>query len=119
MDTELSLEEVADSEEVLSDHCLLGKILTQRNLNKQGVTNIINLAWKTKESFSISPWKDNTYLFCFKSIADKDFVMRKGPWSVMNHLLILKEAQKVSPWRKWILLFVLSGSKFMASQFRV
>ncbi|KAH7839409.1 hypothetical protein Vadar_003785 [Vaccinium darrowii] len=93
MDTELVLEEVAESEEDFSDFCLLGKILSQRNLNKQGVSNIINLAWKTKESFSISPWKDNTYLFRFKSIPDKELVLRKGPWSVMNHLLILKEAR--------------------------
>lgn len=77
MDTELVLEEVGYSEEDFSELCLFGKILSQRNLNKQGVSNIINLAWKTTDGFSISPWKDNTYLFQFKSIHDKEQVMAK------------------------------------------
>ncbi|KAH7834805.1 hypothetical protein Vadar_019912 [Vaccinium darrowii] len=96
MESELFLEDLTESEEPFSDLCLFGKILAQRHLNKQGVSNILNLAWKTKESFTISPWKDNLYLFRFKSSSDKETILRKGPWSVMNNLLVLKEFQKGS-----------------------
>lgn len=94
MEPEIILEEVLDLDEELSELYLFGKILSQKILNRQGVTNIINLAWKTKESFTISPWRDNIYLFCFKSISDKIDVVQKSPWSVMNNLMVLEEVQK-------------------------
>ncbi|KAH7853383.1 hypothetical protein Vadar_001799 [Vaccinium darrowii] len=92
--TELVLKEVTDVDDDLSSLSLFGKILSQRTLNKLGVTNILNQAWKTKESFSISPWRDNIFLFRFKTASDKNFVLNSGPWSIMGHLLVLKEIQK-------------------------
>ncbi|KAF7144795.1 hypothetical protein RHSIM_Rhsim04G0047100 [Rhododendron simsii] len=70
---------------------LVGKILSSKILNKTGVSRVIEKAWRTKEEFSISPWKDNIYAFGFKKEEDLCRVISRGPWSVMGSLLILRK----------------------------
>lgn len=56
-----------------SELCLIGKICSDRVVNKQSVLNIINGAWKTKSSFTINPWEEIIISFSFlmKKIKEK------------------------------------------------
>ncbi|KAF7153142.1 hypothetical protein RHSIM_Rhsim01G0175100 [Rhododendron simsii] len=44
----------------------------------------------TRASFSVVPWSNNTFLFRFKEAEDRDLILKEGPWSVANNLLVLQ-----------------------------
>ncbi|KAL7171277.1 hypothetical protein ACSBR2_036010 [Camellia fascicularis] len=73
-----------DSIELQDSTAALGK------LNKQAVFHILHGAWKTRASFTISPWNDNLFLFTFVDSENRSWVLQKAPWSIMGHLLILQ-----------------------------
>ncbi|KAH7850237.1 hypothetical protein Vadar_029677 [Vaccinium darrowii] len=71
--------------------CLLGKVLNSKPLNANAITNVLNIVWKTRAAFHVVPWSsNNTYLFRFEDEADKIAILKDGPWSIMNNLLVLK-----------------------------
>lgn len=90
----LDLEEGCGDNGFNKIHCLVGKILHSKTLNKNAVSSILKKAWSTRGEFSITPWNDNTFLFRFKDEMDRTSVMRDGPWSVMGNLLVLKPIEE-------------------------
>ncbi|KAF7124222.1 hypothetical protein RHSIM_Rhsim12G0079700 [Rhododendron simsii] len=66
----ISLDQCFDDSSSKSKHSLVGKIITFKTLNKVGVQNVINKAWKTEDSFFISALGNNTYAFHFQSEDD-------------------------------------------------
>ncbi|KAG5530897.1 hypothetical protein RHGRI_025748 [Rhododendron griersonianum] len=90
----LDLEEGSGDTGEISNRCLVGKILAQKTLNLQGVTNILKSSWKTRADFTIALWSSNVFLFRFEDEEDCNEVLKDGPWSVMNNLLVLKPLGK-------------------------
>lgn len=86
----LDLEEGSGETGVLQLQCLVGKILTNKPCNITAVSNVCNVAWKTRASFSAIPWSNNTFLFRFEEAEDRDHILKEGPWSVANNLLVLQ-----------------------------
>lgn len=78
------LPEVTDECEDVSHRCLVRKILAPKILNKLAVTKILLTAWKTRAGVSITPWKENIYLFQFEDLEDRSRVLLEAPWSVME-----------------------------------
>ncbi|KAI8006296.1 hypothetical protein LOK49_LG07G01503 [Camellia lanceoleosa] len=68
------LPEVTDECEDVSHWCLVGKILAPKILNKPAITKILLPAWKTRAGVSITPWKENIYLFQFEDLEDRSRV---------------------------------------------
>ncbi|KAL7192732.1 hypothetical protein ACSBR2_024533 [Camellia fascicularis] len=100
MEIELNSIELVDGPDTwdkVSQRCLLGKILGSKSLNKQAVSSIIHGAWKVRNSFSISPWNDNLFLFTFEDDEDRQWVLEEAPWSVMGNLMVLKLVELGSP----------------------
>ncbi|KAH7859818.1 hypothetical protein Vadar_005830 [Vaccinium darrowii] len=91
-DTEvLELEEGTGDSEGNISLCLMGRVLNPKPINLGAVTNIINSAWKTRAPVRITPWgNNNTFLFKFDSVEEKMHILKDGPWSIMNNLLVLK-----------------------------
>ncbi|KAL7264932.1 hypothetical protein ACSBR1_002812 [Camellia fascicularis] len=87
------LPEVTDECEDVSHRCLVGKILAPKILHKPAVTKILLTAWKPRASVSITPWKENLYLFQFDDLEDRSRVLLEAPWSVMGSLLVLQTLQ--------------------------
>lgn len=83
------LEELGGTGEI-DNHCVVGKILSKKPPNLIAVSNILKGAWKTRADFSITPWNNNIFLFRFEEIEDRNTIIKEGPWSVMNNLLVLK-----------------------------
>ncbi|KAG5566620.1 hypothetical protein RHGRI_002246 [Rhododendron griersonianum] len=90
----LDLEEGSGETGEISNRCLVGKILAQKTLNLQGVTNILKSSWKTRANFTIALWSSSVFLFRFEDEEDCNEVLKDGPWSVMNNLLVLKPLGK-------------------------
>ncbi|KAI8016696.1 hypothetical protein LOK49_LG05G01921 [Camellia lanceoleosa] len=86
----IELEEGSDESIDNSSLCLIGKILTQKVLNKPAVSRIIQNAWKVRKEVAISPLADNVYLFRFENAEDRQKVLRETPWSIMGNLLVLQ-----------------------------
>lgn len=70
---------------------LVGKVLTEKILNKNAIKNIILKAWSCQESVLIQDLGANKFLFNFKDVHSYDKALKGSPWSVMGHLLSLKE----------------------------
>lgn len=85
----LDLEEGSGETGEIRNLCLVGRILSPKTLNPTAITNVVTSAWKTRASFSVVPWQNNTFLFRFEDEEDKDSILQEGPWSIMNNLLIL------------------------------
>ncbi|KAI7996417.1 hypothetical protein LOK49_LG10G01530 [Camellia lanceoleosa] len=69
------LPEVTDECEDVSHRCLVGKVLAPKILNKPAVNKILFVAWKTRAGVSITPWKENIYLFQFEDLEDRSRVL--------------------------------------------
>ncbi|KAL7236204.1 hypothetical protein ACSBR1_019460 [Camellia fascicularis] len=69
-DDELVLDDVGYKVEKASKFCLIGKVLAPKTLNRTVGSSIINSAWKTRGTLTISPWSANTFLFHFTETED-------------------------------------------------
>lgn len=87
----LDLEEGGGETGEISNLCIVGKILSPKMLNVAAVSNILTAAWRCKSPFSVVSWNNNVFLFRFENSEDKTSVLKEGPWSVMNNLLVLIE----------------------------
>ncbi|XP_050242020.1 uncharacterized protein LOC126690971 [Quercus robur] len=73
---------------------LMGKFLTCKPFNRMAAKNTIRRAWGLNESLQISEVGPNLFQFKFQSEFDMDRIMRGGPWSFDNQLLLLKRWKK-------------------------
>lgn len=49
------------------NHCLIGKLMSNRAISVTSIKNAMNGAWKTKQKFKIEVFGKNVYAFKFKS----------------------------------------------------
>ncbi|KAG5522535.1 hypothetical protein RHGRI_034634 [Rhododendron griersonianum] len=89
----LDLEEGSGETEEVSNHCLIGKILSPKAINTVAVTNICTTAWRTRSPFSVTSWNNNIFLFRFEEAENREMVLMERPWSIMNSLLVLKPTE--------------------------
>ena len=70
---------------------LVGKLLSDRNINKNVVRAIILKVWKTSKGVQIVDLKENIFLFKFACEGDKKRILELGPWNIEGFPLILKQ----------------------------
>ncbi|KAK7826371.1 hypothetical protein CFP56_032306 [Quercus suber] len=73
---------------------LVGKFLTCKSFNKGAAKNTIRRAWGLNESMQILEVGPNLFQFKFQSEFDLDRILRGGPWSFDNQLLLLQRWKK-------------------------
>ncbi|KAL0000880.1 hypothetical protein SO802_014661 [Lithocarpus litseifolius] len=73
---------------------LMGKNLTCKLFNRKAAKNTIRRAWGLNESLQILEVGLNLFQFKFQSEFDMDRIMRGGPWSFENQLLLLQRWKK-------------------------
>lgn len=86
----LDLDEGVGESGEINNLCLVGKVFNPKPFNVTAITNICTSAWKTRAPFSVVPWGVNIFLFRFEEIEDKNEILKEGPWSMMNSLMVLK-----------------------------
>lgn len=71
--------------------CLVGRFLTEKNINTRAMKVKIADIWKPTMGINIKELESGIYLFQFFYKEDKSWVMNGGPWSFDNAMLLLHE----------------------------
>ena len=74
---------------------LVGKLLADRNINKNAVKAIILKVWRTSKGVQIVDLKENIFVFKFACEGDKKRILEQGPWNMKGFLLSLKNGTKI------------------------
>ncbi|KAK3212077.1 hypothetical protein Dsin_016783 [Dipteronia sinensis] len=61
--------------------CLVGKILTNKLVNREVFMNVMNKIWKVDGGVEIEPIKGNIFAFYFKNLEGRQRILKGGPWS--------------------------------------
>ncbi|KAK7841994.1 hypothetical protein CFP56_014425 [Quercus suber] len=69
---------------------LVGKLLSDRVINKNVIKAIILKAWRTSRSVQIVDLKENIFLFKFACEGDRKRILELGPWNFEGCPIILK-----------------------------
>ena len=69
---------------------LIGKFLTCKPFNKRAVKTTIRRAWGMDEGLQIPEIGPNLFQFKFQSEFDMNRIIRGGPWTFDNQLLMIK-----------------------------
>ncbi|TXG46781.1 hypothetical protein EZV62_026075 [Acer yangbiense] len=72
-------------------HCLIGKVLSGKKVNREAFINMINQLWSPFGQVEIEVIADNIFMFFFTKSEDRDAVWRRGPWHFDNHLIVLEK----------------------------
>ncbi|KAH9697633.1 zinc knuckle protein [Citrus sinensis] len=75
--------------EEVAANCLVGKVLTSRSINKEGLKAAMQMAWRTVKEVKIESMGDNIFLFKFASEEEKKMVLMGGPWHFDRALIVL------------------------------
>lgn len=73
-----------------SHRILIGKIISQRIINKQAMRDIVLHSWKSIDSLEVEDLGNNAFLFTFSTHTVRDQILSGGPWNVRGQMLILK-----------------------------
>lgn len=109
------------------DHCLIGKLLSNRTITTSAIKNAMNGAWKTRQIFEVEVAGRNLYAFKFQSQEDRDWVFNNGPCMFDKSLVVLEKPivnqritdlgfNKTAFWLRLINLPVGFQNKYMAER---
>lgn len=71
--------------------CLIGRFLTEKNINTRSMKIKMEDIWKPAMGINIKELETGIYLFQFYHKEDKLWVMNGGPWSFDNAMLLIEE----------------------------
>ena len=94
---------------------LVGKLLADRNINKNAVKAIILKVWRTSKGVQIVDLKENIFVFKFACEGDKKRILEQGPWNIEGFPLILKKWHQNMSVDDWISQVSLYGFKYTVS----
>lgn len=69
------------------DLCLVGRLLTEKNVNVRALRSKIADVWKPSRGISIKEMNQGMFLFQFYRMEDVQWVLRGGPWTFDNATL--------------------------------
>lgn len=72
------------------DHCIVGKLLSNRIIAPFAIKNALRGAWKTRKNFSVESIGKNIFNFKFECQGDRDWVMSNGPWTFDKSMIVLE-----------------------------
>lgn len=75
--------------------CLIVKVLTNRNVNKEGLKLALQQAWQNIRAVKVENLGDNIFMFKFGTEIDKSHVLIGGPWHFNNALIVFKEPRGI------------------------
>lgn len=71
-------------------HSLIGKFLTCKLFNKTAAQNTLKRAWGHEDRVQIIEVCSNLFQFKFKIEFDLEWVLKGGPWSFDNQVLMFR-----------------------------
>ncbi|KAF5451933.1 hypothetical protein F2P56_026987 [Juglans regia] len=74
-----------------SEKCLLFKLFTDKQFNKEAFKSTMKRLWRPGKSISIRDVSDNLFIAEFEDPWDKEHVFREGPWAFDKHSVLTNE----------------------------
>lgn len=71
--------------------CLVGRFLTEKNINTRAMKSKMADIWKPTMGINIKELEAGIYLFQFYHKEDKNWVLKGGPWSFDNAMLLVDQ----------------------------
>lgn len=99
---QLSLEEDEESGVIVPEgqvkkqhntYVLVGKFLTEKNINFNAMQNVLASLWRPKEGMEIHDLGGHRYSFVFFHVLDMRKVLEGGPWTFEQSLLVYQKLQ--------------------------
>lgn len=84
--------------------CLVGRVLTEKNVNTRAMKTKIADVWRPTMGLNVKELENGLFLFQFYRKEDMKWVLKGGPWSFDNAMLALEQVAagenpaKVKPW---------------------
>lgn len=82
---------------VVGGKCLVGKIWTDKSVNKEAFRTVLSTIWRTAGCVKFKELRDNVWLFEFTDEVDKRRVLDGRPWSFDRQILVLNEFDGSTP----------------------
>lgn len=76
------------------DLCVVGRFLTERNVNVRAMKTKMADIWRPAMGINIKEIEQGVFLFQFYHKEDMNWVLRGGPWSFDGAMLVLAEVTK-------------------------
>ncbi|KAJ1432365.1 hypothetical protein SESBI_06624 [Sesbania bispinosa] len=87
---EIQLDMEGEAGLAIAKKTLVGRILTDKALNRVAVKEILAQAWRLNEELKIFDMGPNVFLFYFYESKQVKMVLEDGPRYVMGHILSLQ-----------------------------
>lgn len=87
----IQLEEEEEDSNHKAQRTLVGKVLSDKSLNRGAIKSILCKAWGDPDGLQVSDVGMNLFMFIFKVQDEVQEVLRKGPWYVMRKLVSLQQ----------------------------
>lgn len=95
--------------------CLVGRLMTEKNVNVRAMKSKIADVWRPAMGLNIKDMENGLFLFQFYRKEDMQWVLKGGPWSFDNAMLALEKVEagenpaNIKPWfiNIWIQLYNL------------
>ena len=70
--------------------CLVGRFLTDKQINFIAKKNTLALLWEPRKGITITEVDAGRYLFQFYHEVDISALINNGPWTFIQHTLVLR-----------------------------
>ncbi|KAL8156424.1 hypothetical protein AgCh_001495 [Apium graveolens] len=74
--------------------CLVGRFLTEKNLNSRAMKSKLADVWRPARGISIKDLKDGAFIFQFYHVDDMQWVVNGGPWAFDGSMLVTSTIPK-------------------------
>lgn len=81
----------AESQQTKEPFILIGRFLTEKNVNFNAMQNVLASIWRPKEGMEIHDIGDMRYSFVFYHPMDVQKVIEGGPWAFEQGMLVYKQ----------------------------
>lgn len=88
----IGAEEIQENKETF---VIIGRFLTEKNINFQAMKNVLASLWRPKEGMEIHDLGGYRYSFVFYHVMDVQRVMEGGPWSFEQSMLVYKKLEEM------------------------
>lgn len=86
---EISFDEGVEEEVNRFELCIVGRFLTEKNINGRAMKTKLADLWKPAMCINIKDLKPGLYLYQFYHRDDMNWVMMNGPWTFDGALLVM------------------------------
>ncbi|KAL5753058.1 hypothetical protein ACOSP7_023234 [Xanthoceras sorbifolium] len=72
-------------------HCLVGKVLSRKCINREAFKGVIEQLWSIIGKVDIEIVGANIFVFYFQNVEDRGTVWARGPWHFDGSLIVLEK----------------------------